>query len=71
MYSHQHAAGPNFTITNCTGAFRATPSPNIPNSQPAPFTGARLTIDDLAGSETITKPHVAEALQYRARGDVG
>jgi magnesium chelatase family protein len=29
------------------------------------------TIADLAGSKTITAPHVAEALQYRARGDVG
>ena len=29
------------------------------------------TIADLAGSETITAPHVAEALQCRARGDVG
>jgi hypothetical protein len=25
----------------------------------------------LADSETITAPHVAEALQYRAWGDVG
>jgi predicted ATPase with chaperone activity len=32
---------------------------------------AHLWPANLAGSETITAPHVAEALQYRARGDVG
>jgi predicted ATPase with chaperone activity len=41
-----------------------------PRHRPLPDKLAR-TIADLAGSETITAPHVAEALHYRARGDVG
>jgi magnesium chelatase family protein len=29
------------------------------------------TVTDLKGSESISAPHVAEALQYRARGEAG
>jgi predicted ATPase with chaperone activity len=36
-----------------------------------PWLAAGTHINDLTGSETITAPHVAEALQYRARGEAG
>lgn len=55
----------------CLSSYATTQRPEL--SARAFHRGLKLarTSADLAGSETITAPHVAEALQYRARGDVG